>query len=286
MNWWHAIILGIVEGLSEFLPISSTGHLTVVEKLLGYKIDDVGITAFTAIIQVGAILAAVLYFIKDIVRLAVAWFKGLFSKEARSDVDYRLGWGVIVGSVPIAIVGLALQKVIEGGLRNLWVIAAALIVWSVVLWLADRASDRQTGRRSTPRGEESMTIVDALILGLWQCVALIPGVSRSGATISGGLFRGIDRVTATRWSFFLGIPALLAAGALQAVKASKSISSPQLGWGPTLLGTAVAFVVAYASIAWLLRFVASNKFTAFVVYRVLAGLAVGGLLLSGAISAT
>jgi undecaprenyl-diphosphatase len=286
MNWWHAIILGIVEGLSEFLPISSTGHLTVAEKLLGYKIDDAAITAFTAIVQVGAIMAAVLYFIKDIVRLAVAWFKGLFSKEARSDVDYRLGWGVIVGSIPIAIVGLALQKVIEGGLRNLWVIAAALILWSVVLWLADRAADQKTGRRGEARGEESMTIMDALVLGLWQCVALIPGVSRSGATISGGLFRGIDRVTATRWSFFLGIPALLAAGGLQAVKASKSIASPELGWAPTLLGTGVAFVVAYFTIAWLLRFVASNKFTAFVIYRVLAGLTVGGLLLAGAVSAT
>jgi undecaprenyl-diphosphatase len=284
MAWWHAILLGVVEGLSEFLPISSTGHLTVVEKLLGYQIDDAGVTAFTAIIQVGAILAAVLYFLKDIVRLAVAWFKGVFSKDARSDPDYRLGWGVIVGSIPIAIVGLALQKIIEGGLRNLWVIAAALIGWSVVLFFADRASAKQTGRRSTPRGEESMTIIDALILGLWQCIALIPGVSRSGATISGGLFRGIDRVTATRWSFFLGIPALLAAGGFQALKASKSIHDT-VGWGPTAIGTVVAFVVAYASIAWLLRFVASNRFTVFVIYRVVAGLAVIGLLLANVVTA-
>ena len=285
MQWWHAILLGIVEGLSEFLPISSTGHLTVVEKLLGYPIDDAGITAFTAIIQVGAILAAVLYFFKDIVRLAVAWFKGLFSQEARTDPDYRLGWGVIVGSIPIAIVGLALQKVIEGALRNLWVVAAALILWSVVLFLADRASIQDPAPRSAgPRGEESMTIMDALILGLWQCVALIPGVSRSGATISGGLFRGIDRVTATRWSFFLGIPALLAAGGLQAVKASKSVHAT-VGWGPTLVGTAVAFVVAYFSIAWLLRFVAHNRFTAFVIYRVVAGLAVVGLLVAGVVTA-
>jgi undecaprenyl-diphosphatase len=284
MAWWHAILLGIVEGLSEFLPISSTGHLTVVEKLLGYRIDDAGITAFTAIIQVGAITAAIIYFFRDIARLAVAWFKGLFSKEARSDVDYRLGWGVIVGSIPIAIVGLALQKVIEGPLRNLWVVAAALILWSVVLWLADRASV-QSAPRGTPRGEESMTVIDGLILGLWQCVALIPGVSRSGATISGGLFRGIDRVTATRWSFFLGIPALVAAGGLQAVKASKSISET-VGWGATAIGTVVAFVVAYASIAWLLRFVAHNRFTAFVIYRVVAGLAVVALLVTGAVTAT
>ena len=283
MQWWHAILLGIVEGLSEFLPISSTGHLTVVEKLLGYPIDDAGITAFTAIIQVGAIAAAIIYFLRDIVRLAVAWFRGLVSKEARSNVDYRLGWGVIVGSIPIAIVGLALQKIIEGPLRNLWVVAAALILWSVVLWFADRASV-QSAPRGTPRGEESMTVMDALILGVWQCVALIPGVSRSGATISGGLFRGIDRVTATRWSFFLGIPALLAAGGFQAVKASKSIHET-VGWGATAIGTVVAFVVAYASIAWLLRFVAHNRFTAFVIYRVVAGLAVVGLLVTGVVTA-
>ena len=283
MQWWHAILLGIVEGLSEFLPISSTGHLTVVEKLLGYPIDDAGITAFTAIIQVGAIAAAIIYFLRDIVRLAVAWFRGLVSKEARSNVDYRLGWGVIVGSIPIAIVGLALQKIIEGPLRNLWVVAAALILWSVVLWFADRASV-QSAPRGTPRGEESMTVMDALILGLWQCAALIPGVSRSGATISGGLFRGIDRVTATRWSFFLGIPALLAAGGLEAVKASKSISAT-VGWGATAIGTAVAFVVAYASIAWLLRFVAHNRFTVFVIYRVIAGLAVIALLVAGVVTA-
>ena len=283
IQWWQAILLGIVEGLSEFLPISSTGHLTVVEKLFKYPIDDAGVTAFTAVIQVGAILAAVLYFRRDIVRLAVGWFRGLFSKEARRDVDYRLGWGVIVGSIPIAIVGLALQKVIEGPLRNLWVVAAALILWSVVLWFADRASV-QSAPRGTPRGEESMTVMDALILGVWQCVALIPGVSRSGATISGGLFRGIDRVTATRWSFFLGIPALLAAGGFQAVKASKSIHET-VGWGATAIGAVVAFVVAYASIAWLLRFVAHNRFTAFVIYRVLAGLAVVGLLVAGVVTA-
>ncbi len=280
MQWWHAILLGIIEGLSEFLPISSTGHLTVVEKLLGYQIDDPGITAFTAIIQVGAIVAAILYFWRDIVRLAVAWFKGLFSKDARSNVDYRLGWGVIVGSIPIAIVGLTFQKLIVGGLRSLWVVAAALILWSVVLFIADRAP----ARRATLRGEESMTIVDALILGVWQCAALIPGVSRSGATISGGLLRGIDRVTATRWSFFLGIPALLAAGGLESVKAAKDVSAT-VGWGPTAIGTLVAFVVAYASIAWLLRFVAHNKFTAFVIYRVVAGLAVVGLLVGGVVTA-
>ncbi len=280
MSWWHAILLGIVEGLSEFLPISSTGHLTVAEKLLGYQIDDLGITAFTAVIQVGAMLAAILYFLRDIVRLAVGWFRGLFNAEARNNPDYRLGWGVIIGSTPIVIVALVFRHVIEGALRSLWVVAAALVLWSLVLWLADRSS----AARATTRGEESMTVVDALVIGLWQCIALIPGVSRSGATISGALFRGIDRVTATRWSFFLGIPALVGAGVFQGVSASKDISAT-VGWGPTLVGTAVSFVVAYATIAWLLKFVASNRFTAFVIYRIVAGLAIGGLLLAGVVTA-
>lgn len=280
MGWLDAIILGIVEGLTEFLPVSSTGHLTVTEKLLGYRIDDLGVTAFTAVIQVGAILAAVLYFRQDIARLAIGWFRGVFTKEHRSDTDYRLGWGVIVGSLPIAVVGLLGRHIIEGPLRSLWVVAGALIVWSAVLWFADRRADANP----SARGEETMTVMDALIIGLWQCVALIPGVSRSGATISGGLLRGIDRVTATRWSFFLGIPALTASGLLQAVTASSDISKT-VGWTATAIGTVVSFAVAYVSIAWLLKFVASNRFTAFVAYRVVAGLAIIALVLAGVVQA-
>lgn len=276
MNWWHAVILGIVEGVSEFLPISSTGHLTVTEELLGYKVDDLGITAFTAVIQSGAILAAIVYFWRDIVRLAVGFFRGLASAEARKTADFRLGLGVIVGVIPAVIVGLAFKHVIEGALRSLWVVAGALILWSLVMWLADRRS----AVVPDPRGEQSMTVKDSLIIGLWQCIAVIPGVSRSGATISGGLFLGIDRVTATRWSFFLGIPTLLGAGILEATTASKHISAT-VGWGATGIGMAVSFVVAYASIAWLLRFVETNKFTAFIIYRVVAGLAIMALLLAG-----
>ncbi|MDR1387208.1 MAG: undecaprenyl-diphosphate phosphatase [Propionibacteriaceae bacterium] len=293
MNWFEAVLLGIVEGVTEFLPISSTGHLTVTEKLLGLSIASSDVTAFTAIIQVGAIAAAIVYFRRDIARLVAAWCVGLVRSEARRRTDYRLAWAVIVGSIPIGLVGLAAQDFIETTLRSLWVVAGALLAWSLVLWLADRRAGRveaaPTAARaltptSVPRGEDSLTVVDGLIIGLCQCLALVPGVSRSGATISAALLRGIDRTTATRWSFFLGIPALTASGVLQAVKAADDISAG-VGWAATGLATAVSFVVAYLSIAWLLKFVASNRFTAFIVYRVLAGLAVAGLILTGLVSA-
>jgi undecaprenyl-diphosphatase len=287
MDWLSAIILGVVEGITEFLPVSSTGHLTVTEKLLGLTIDDPDVTAFTAIIQVGAILAAILYFWRDIVRLATGWFKGLFHKEQRG-TDYRLGWAVIVGSLPIGVVGLALEDIIEGPLRSLYVVAGALAGWSLVMWAADRWADRLAAGRSRRtaglRGEESLTVVDGLVIGLTQCLALSPGVSRSGATISAALFRGIDRTTATRWSFFLGIPALTASGALQAYKAYDDIAQG-VGWGPTAVATLVSLVVAFASIAWLLRFVASNRFTVFVVYRLFLAAVIVGLILAGFVTA-
>ena len=284
MDWLVSIVLGVVEGVTEFLPVSSTGHLTITEKLFGLSIDSADVTAFTAIIQVGAILAAIVYFWKDIVRLAVGWFTGLFNASKRG-TDYRLGWAVIVGSIPIGLVGLILEDLIETVLRSLWVVAGALILWSVVLWVADRHSTRLSeSTRFQLRDESSLTIADALIIGFTQCLALVPGVSRSGATISAALLRGIDRTTATRWSFFLGIPALTLSGALQAVKAYDEISAG-VGWGPTAVATAVSFVVAYAAIAWLLRFVATNRFTVFIIYRVLAGCAIIALILFGVIQA-
>ena len=277
MNWLHAILLGIVEGITEYLPVSSTGHLNVVEKLLGYDIAGAGMTAFTAIIQVGAIIAAVLYFWRDIARIAVAWFRGLVDKERRSDPDYRLGWGVILGSIPVAVVGLAFKDAIEGPLRNLWVVAIALLLWSVVMWLADRA-------RNTTRTMHDVTVKDAFVIGLFQALSpLFPGISRSGATISAGLFRKFDRVTATRLSFFMGIPALVAAGGLESLTASKQISST-VGWGPTLVATVVSFVVAYFSIGWLLRFVSKNSFTSFIVYRIVLGVVLVALLAGHVIS--
>ncbi|WP_017179107.1 undecaprenyl-diphosphate phosphatase [Actinomyces timonensis] len=278
MNWLHAILLGIVEGITEFLPVSSTGHLNIVEKLLGYRIDDVGMTAFTAVIQVGAILAAVVYFWHDIVRIVTAWCKGLANKKARQDPDYTLGWGVILGSIPVAVIGLLFKDFIEVTARSLWVIAGALIIWSAVMWLADTRTDLDKDMRD-------VSIKDALVIGLFQALApVFPGISRSGATISAGLFLRFDRVTATRLSFFLGIPALLAAGALEAVTAAGDISAT-VGWGPTLVATVVSGVVAYATIAWLLKFVSSNKFTSFLVYRVVLGGIIVALVAAGVVAA-
>jgi len=278
MDWWQAVVLGIVEGLTEFLPVSSTGHLTIVEELMHLQVDSDGVTAFTAIIQVGAILAVIVYFWRDIVRLVVAFVRGLGGAEARRDPSWREALVVIVGTIPIAIVGLALKDVISGPLRSLWVVAAALILWSGVMVWAERV-----GRQD--RREASVTTKDGLVVGLLQCVALIPGVSRSGATISGGLFRGLDRVAATRVSFLLSIPALLAAGGLEAVTSASSVSTT-VGWGPTGVATLVSFAVGFASIAWLLRLVAGHKITVFVPYRIALGVVVAVLLATGVLSAT
>jgi undecaprenyl-diphosphatase len=275
---WQAVVLGIVEGLTEFLPISSTGHLTITEDLMGLTTTDAGVTAFTAIIQVGAILAAILYFWKDIWRVIKGFFGGLFSAAGRENPDWRLSIFVIIGSIPIAIVGLALKNVIENDLRSLWVVAAGLILWSGVMIFAEHAATQT-------RHEDSLNVTDGLVMGLMQCFALVPGVSRSGATISAGLLRDLDRVTATRMSFLLGIPALTAAGGLEAWTKHKEISAT-VGWSATAIGLVISFVVGYVSIAWLLRFVVKHSIVVFVWYRVLLGLAIIGLLVTGTISAT
>ena len=276
MNIVEALILGVVEGITEFLPISSTGHLTITEKLFGLKIDDPGVTAFTAIIQVGAILAAIIYFRDDIWRIARAWVRGLLNAGARTN-DYKFGWAVIIGSIPIGIIGLLFKDQIETNLRSLWIVAFALIAWSGVMFLADRL-DRAN------RHEADVTWKDTLVIGIVQCLALFPGVSRSGATISAGLFRGLDRVTVTRLSFFLGIPALTAAGIQQAVTEAGNVATG-VGWGNTLLATVVSFIVAYLSIAWLLKYVASHTFNAFIIYRIALGIVLIALLATGTISA-
>lgn len=275
MDILHAIILGIVEGITEFLPISSTGHLTIAEDLMGFKINSPSITAFTAVIQIGSIAAAVVYFWKDIVRVVGAWVRGIFDRTKRSEFDYKLGWYVILGTIPVAVVGLLLKHDIETVFRSLWFVVAGLLVWSVVLWLSDRYEQRV----KTPKGEHDITWRDTLIIGLVQCFALIPGVSRSGATISAGLFRGISRVEATRLSFFLGIPALVAAGLLELVTQAKHISNG-VGWMPTIVATVAAFVVGYIAIAWLLRFISQHTFSIFVWYRVVLGVVIAVLLMT------
>lgn len=275
MNYLDALILGIVEGLTEFLPVSSTGHLTIAEKILGKDINDVQVTAYTAVIQMGAIAAVLVYFFRDIRSIVVGWVSGLVHAEHRGTLDYRMGWYVIVGSIPIGVVGLLAKDVISGPLRSLWWVGAALVAWSAVMVWAERS-----GRQD--RGERALTLRDAVVIGLVQCVALIPGVSRSGATISAGLLSGLDRVTATRVSFFLSIPALTAAGLYELKDAVGDTESV----GPLVVGTLVSFVVAYAAIAWLLRFVANHSIVAFVPYRVVLGLVLLGLLSFSVISAT
>lgn len=278
MAWWEAILLGAVEGFTEFLPVSSTGHLTILENLLGYTTDDPDITAFTAIIQVGAVAATVFFLRKDIVRILRAWFRGLARPAERGDRDYRFGWAVILGSLPIAVVGLAFKDEIETTLRSLWFVAGALILWSGVMWFAD-------SRATQERHEDDVTWRDTLVIGIVQCLALVPGVSRSGATMSAGLLRGIDRVAVTRLSFFLSIPALTGAGILQTIDEFDRISSG-VGWGPTLLATAVSFVVALAAVSWLLRYIARHTYSVFIVYRVGLGTLLIALLASGVLSPT
>ncbi len=276
MTLIQAIILGVVEGLTEFLPVSSTGHQTIVAGLMGLQIDDPSITAFIAVIQVGAIAALVVYLRRDIGRLLVAWFRGLFDSAERSNPSYREAWLVIIGSLPIAIVGLVAKDLIEGPLRSLWVVAIALIAWGFVMLVAE-AMATQT------RHEKDLGLKDALIIGGVQALALIPGVSRSGATISAGLMLGVDRVTSARFGYLLGIPALAGAAVLEIPAA---VRSGGVGLGLTLVGTAVSFVVAYVTVAWMLRFVGRHTIRVFVWYRFALAAVLIVMLATGFMTAT
>ena len=277
MNILEAVLLGAVEGITEFLPVSSTGHLTILEKLLGYSLDDPDITAFTVIIQSGAVLATVLFLFKDIVRIVPAWLGGLFSSAKRDNPDYRFGWAVIVGSIPIVIVGLLFKDQIETTLRSLWFVAGALIVWSGVMAFADHAATQI-------KHEDDVTWKDSLVIGAVQCLAVIPGISRSGATMSAGLLRDFDRVTVTKLSFFLSIPALLGASLLQGYEEYDNIAGG-VGWTNTLVATAVSFVVAYFAVSWLLKFVSRHSYSIFIFYRIILGALLMVLLATHTISA-
>jgi undecaprenyl-diphosphatase len=238
-------------------------------------VDDEAVVGFTAVIQVGAIAAVPVYFFRDILRIVTAWGRGIADPSERYHHDYKFGWWVIFATIPVVIVGVAAKDLIEGPLASLWVVAGSLLGGSVVMWLADRL-----GRHK--RGEDDTSLTDAMVIGSSQILAMLfPGFSRSGATISAGLLLGLDRVAATRLSFFLGIPALTGAGIYELPTA--------LGTGadalPLAVGTAVSFAVAYASIAWLLRFVARHSFTSFVVYRIIVGLLLFGLLGAGTLHA-
>jgi undecaprenyl-diphosphatase len=268
-------ILGVVEGLTEFLPVSSTGHLKITEGLMKIPVDDPAVVGFTAVIQVGAIAAVLVYFFGDITRIVGAWGRGLVHPEARREHDYKFAWWVIFATIPIVVVGIAAKSLIKGPLSSLWVVGSALIVGSGVMWFAERRATQQ-------RGEKEVTLADTMIVGSSQILALLfPGFSRSGATLSASLLLGLDRVSATRLSFFLSIPALTGAGIYEL----KDALGAGVGAGPLVVGTVVSFVVAYASVAWLLRFVARHSINGFGAYRVLVGLALFGLLAAGTLHA-
>ncbi len=273
VTWGQAIILGIVQGLTEFLPISSSAHLLIVSQLFGWT--DPG-AAFTAVTQIGTETAVILYFRHDIWRIIRAWLGQFGDPELRGSPDVRLGWLVIIGSIPIALLGFAFSDQIETVARNLWLVSCTLILFGIVLGVADRTARLV---KELPQ----LTYRDGLVYGLCQALALIPGVSRSGATISGGLFLGYTREAATRYAFLLAIPSVLAAGFYQALDIG---SDPAVAWGPTILATVIAFGVGLAVIAWLLRYVATKSYMPFVVYRVVLGLVVMVLLSTGVLSST
>ncbi|HHT60159.1 undecaprenyl-diphosphate phosphatase [Corynebacterium stationis] len=270
MSWVQVLVLSIVQGLTEFLPVSSSGHLRIVSELFWGQ--DAG-ASFTAVIQLGTELAVVVFFAKMIWQILTGWFKGWVDKESRGQ-DWKMGWFVIVGSIPIGVLGLAGKDLIRDALRNLWITAGMLILFSLVFIVAERVGKKN-------RGFDELTMKDAIIMGLCQCLALIPGVSRSGGTISGGLFLGLDREVATRFSFLLAIPAVLASGLFSLPDAFDPAAGQAASGMQLLVGTAVAFVVGYASIAWLLKFVSNHSFEWFAAYRIPVGIFVMILLAIG-----
>ncbi|MFF9350348.1 undecaprenyl-diphosphate phosphatase, partial [Streptomyces sp. NPDC014734] len=276
MNWFESFVLGLVQGLTEFLPISSSAHLRLTAAFAGWH--DPG-AAFTAITQIGTEAAVLIYFRKDVVRIVSAWFRSLFDRSMRGDHDAKMGWLVIVGSIPIGVLGVTLKDQIEGPFRDLRLIATTLIVMGIVLGFADRLAARDAGGGKHRAGKERKTlrelgIKDGLIFGFCQAMALIPGVSRSGATISGGLLMGYTREAAARYSFLLAIPAVLASGVFEL----KDAGEGHVAWGPTIFATVIAFGVGYAVIAWFMKFITTKSFMPFVIYRVLLGLVLFALV--------
>lgn len=272
MSIFEAIVLGIVQGLTEFLPISSSGHLRIVPALAGW--DDPG-ASFTAVTQLGTMAAVVLYFWGDLWRIAGAWLASLTDRSRRRDPDARMGWYLVAATIPIGIFGYLFQDQIESGARDLRLIAGALIVMGLVLLAAE-----QVGQRTMQM--DDLDTRSGVAIGLAQSLALIPGVSRSGATISAGLFLGFDRAAAARFSFLLSVPAVVFSGLYSLRDIGEGDGA---GFWPTAVATVFAFVVGYAAIAWLLRFLTSHSTLVFVVYRVALGLLVFGLLSAGTIDA-
>jgi undecaprenyl-diphosphatase len=276
VNAIQGAFYGLVQGLTEFLPVSSTGHLRLVQAWLNPHADQAGFTAFTAVIQLGTTLAVVLYFWRELVHIAVAWLRGLVDPEVRGSLECRMGWYLILATVPVGVFGFLFRNSIETGARNLWVLAVALIVMALVLLVAEL-------RGSRTRDEEELNRTDAITVGTAQALALVPGVSRSGSTIAAGLFRGLDRVAAARFSFLLSIPAVVASGLFEARKIGDS-NAP--GMGVTIVATLIAFVVGLASIAWLLRYIARHSTFIFIGYRIALGALLLVLLATGSVAAS
>jgi len=273
IGWGAAIVLGVVQGLTEFLPVSSSAHVRIVSALLGW--DDPG-AAFTAVTQLGTETAVLVYFRRDIREIITTWLESLRRPAIRREPAARIGWYVIFGTIPIGLLGLLLQDSIDTTFRDLRLIAATLIIFGLVLGFADA---RGNGKRTM----DDLNLRDSVIIGLAQCLALIPGVSRSGGTISAGLLLGYSREAAARYAFLLAVPAVFASGLLELTKIGGSDSTP--AWGPTLLATLIAFVVGYAVIAWLLRYLAHGSFRPFVIYRLVLGVVLLVLVAVGAVPA-
>jgi len=276
----QAIVLGIVQGLTEFLPISSTAHLRIVPALFGWHFyhgttNDPG-AAFSAIIQLGTTAAIVIYFWRELLHVTVAWFRGLTDKSVRDTLEYKLGWYLILATIPVGVLGLVFSHQITTGARNLWVIATVMIALAVVLYSAERVGTRS-------RDEEEINTTDAVVVGIGQALSLVPGASRSGSTITAGLFRGLTREAAARFSFLLSIPAVVLSGVFEAVHPDNHRNP---GGGLTGVALVFAFIVGLASIAWLMRWLSNHSTSIFIYYRVAMGVLLIVLLSTGVLSAT
>ncbi|RII42164.1 undecaprenyl-diphosphate phosphatase [Galactobacter valiniphilus] len=276
MNWLYAALLGLVQGLTEFLPISSSAHLRIVGGFMPG--GDPG-AAFTAITQLGTELAVIVFFWRDIVKIIKHWFLSLVGKLPRNDPDARLGWWIILGSLPIGVLGLLFQDQIDTTFRSLWIVATMLIVFGILLALADSLGKQRKQLRD-------MTAGQGLLYGLFQALALIPGVSRSGGTITGGLAMGFTREAAARYSFLLAIPAVVLSGGYKLVKSLDEGFTGPYGLGETAVATLVAFVVGFVIIGWLMKYISTHSFRAFVWYRIALGFLLYLLLGLGLINAT
>ncbi|MGC5009218.1 undecaprenyl-diphosphate phosphatase [Streptosporangium sp. DT93] len=269
IGWFEAVILGLIQGLTEFLPISSSAHIRVVSAFFGWQ--DPG-AAFTAVIQLGTEAAVVIYFRKEIWEIISTWTRSLWTPALRSHHAARMGWYVIVGTIPIVILGLLFKDSIEGAFRDLRLIGMTLIVFGLVLWFADHTA------RNRLTLERHLSFTHALIYGFAQSLALIPGVSRSGGTISAGLLLDYRREEAAKYSFLLAIPAVLGAGFLELFKIGEG---PAPEWGPTILATVISFLVGYLAVSWFLKFISTHRFTGFVIYRIVLGVVIIALVSTG-----